>query len=189
MVVVVVMMMGRRAENTSRDVGWARGVGWRRRRSRGATLSGGGGLVVHGRELLVVGGGQGEGRGPRGRGGGRDHVRLGQVGDGMTVWMMRVVVGVWVGMGNTGLPCGLSHCGLCAAPGNEVSMLELRTTRLLGRQLQLDEHHVITDAQGQGERRTAGQEVTDLQVDTRLVQFMCTCEEKAPARFFPNHKI
>lgn len=47
-VVVVLMVMGWRAENTSRDVGRARNVGWGRR-SRWAQVSGGGRLVVHGR--------------------------------------------------------------------------------------------------------------------------------------------
>lgn len=145
-VVVVVMVMSWRAEKTSRDVGWARGMGWRRR-SRGATVSRGGRLVVHGREWLVVCGGQGEGRGARGRGGGRDQVRLGQVGAGVTVWMMGVVVGMRVRVGDTGLPRGLSHCGLCIAPGDEVSVLELGTTGLLRCQLELDEHHVIPDTQ------------------------------------------
>lgn len=166
-VVVVMMVMGWSAEKTSRDVGRARGVGWRRR-SRGATVSGGGRLVVHGRERLVVCGGQGEGRGARGRGGRRDQVRLGQVRAGVTVWMMGVVVGVWVRVGNTGLPRGLSHCSLCVAPGDEVPVLELGTARLLRRQLELDKHHVVTDAQCQGEGGSAGQEVTDLQVDKRI---------------------
>lgn len=159
-VVVVMMVMGWRAEKTSRDMGRARGVG--RRRSRGATVSGGGRLVVHGRERLVVRGGQREGRGARGRGGGGDKVRLGQVGAGVTVWMMGVVVGVWVRVGNTGLPRGLSHCSLCIAPGDEVSVLELGTTGLLRRQLELDEHHVITDTQCKSKGGAAGQEVTDL---------------------------
>lgn len=82
----------------------------------------------------------------------------------MIVWMMGgVVVGVRVSGGSTGLPCRLTHCGLCIAPGVEVPVLELGTTRLLCRQLELDEHHVITDSQSQGEWRAAGQEVTDLQ--------------------------
>lgn len=60
---VVVVVMGGGSEETSGDVGGARGVGLRRR-SRGATVSGRGGrLVVHGREGLVVRGGQGEGGG------------------------------------------------------------------------------------------------------------------------------
>lgn len=82
----------------------------------------------------------------------------------MIVWMMGgVVVGVRVSMRNTGLPCGLTHCGLCIAPGDEVPVLELGATRLLCRQLELDEHHVITDSQSQSEGGAAGQEVTDLQ--------------------------
>lgn len=127
--------------------------------------------MVHGWERLVVRGGQGEGRGDWGRGGGRDQVRLGQVGAGMTVWVMGVVVvGVRVRVGNAGLPRrvsrglsrGLSHCRLRVAPGDEVPVLELGTAGLLRRQLELDEHHVITDTQCQGEGRAAGQEVTDL---------------------------
>lgn len=160
------VVIGWRAEQTSGDMGWARGVG-RRRRSRGATVGGGGRLVVYGRKRLVVCGGQGEGGGARGGGGGRDQVRLGQVGAGVTVWMMGVVVGVRVRVGNTGLPCGLSHCGLCIAPGDEVSVLELGTTRLLRRQLELYKHHVITNTECQGERGAAGQEVTDLQTKSR----------------------
>lgn len=88
-------------------------------------------------------------------------MRLGQVGAGVTVWMMGVV-GVGVRVGNTGLPSGLSHCRFCIAPGDDVSVLELGTTGLLRRQLELDEHHVITDTQCQGEGGAAGQEVTDL---------------------------
>lgn len=84
------------------------------------------------------------------------------MGAWVTVWMMGVMVGVRVRVGNTGLPCGLSHCGLCVAPGDEVSVLELGTARLLCRQLELDEHHVITYTQCQGEGRAAGQKVTDL---------------------------
>lgn len=124
--------------------------------------------MVHGRERLVVCGGQGEGRGARGRGGGRDRVRLGQVGAGVTVWMMREVVGVRVRVGNTGLPCRLSHCGVRIAPGDEVSVLELGTPRLLRRQLQLDEHHVIPYTQCQGEGGAARQEVTDLSFSQAL---------------------
>lgn len=163
------MVMSWRAEKTSRDVGRARGVRLRRR-SRGATMSRGGRLVVHGRERLVVRGGQGEGRGAWGRGGGRDWVRLGQVGAGVTVWMVGVVVvGVRmrVRVGNTGLPRGLPHCGLCVAPGDEVSVLELGTAGLLRCQLELDKHHVITHTQCQGEGGAAGQEVTDLQKEKR----------------------
>lgn len=74
--VEVVVVMGRRAEKTSGHVGRTRGVSWRRR-SRGATVSGGGRLVVHGREGLVVRGGQGEGGGAWGGGGGMAQVRLG----------------------------------------------------------------------------------------------------------------
>lgn len=63
-VVVMVMMMmmvlmRRRAEKSPGDVRWARGVGWR---SRGATVRGGGRLVVHRRERLVVRVWQWEGR-------------------------------------------------------------------------------------------------------------------------------
>lgn len=94
-------------------------------------------------------------------------MRLGQVGAGVTVWMMGVMVGVRVRVGDTGLPCGLSHCGLCVAPGDEVSVLELGTAGLLRRQLELDKHHVITNTQCQGEGGAAGQEVTDLQTDKR----------------------
>lgn len=156
-------VMGRRSEHAAGDVGRARGVRWEWR-GGGATVSGGGRLVVHGGERLVVCGGQGEGRGARGRGRGGDRLRLGQVGAGVTVWVVGVEVGVGVGVrvGYTGLPCRLSHCGLRIAPGDEVSVLELGSSRLLRRQLELDEHHVITDAQCQGEGGAAGQEVTDL---------------------------
>lgn len=75
LMVVVMVVMSRRAENTSRDVWWARGMG-RRRYSRRATMSRGGWLVVHGWEWLVVSGGQVEWMGAWGRGGG-GHVRMG----------------------------------------------------------------------------------------------------------------
>ena len=118
--------------------------------------------MVHGRERLVVRGGQGEGSGGRGRWGGGYRVRLGQVGAGVAMWMMGKVVGMRVRVGDTGLPCGLSRCRLCVAAGDDVSVLELGTARLLCRQLQLDEHHVITYTQREGEGGAAGQEVTDL---------------------------
>lgn len=120
--------------------------------------------MVHGRERLVVRGGQGEGWRAWRRGGGGDQLGLGQVGAGVTVWVMGVVVMVRVRLrvGNTRLPRRLSHCGVCIAPGDKVSVLELGRTRLLCRQLELDEHHVITDTQCQGEGGAAGQEVTDL---------------------------
>lgn len=71
-----------------------------------------------------------------------------------------------VNVGNSGLlPCRLSCCGLCVSPGDEVSMLELGTPGLLRCQLQLNEHHVVPYTQCQGERRAAGQEVTDLYVE------------------------
>lgn len=82
MMVIVMMMICWRAEKTPRDVGRARGVWWG---CRGATVSRGGRLVVHGRERLVVGGGQREGRGAWGGWRGRDEVRLGQMGAGMIV--------------------------------------------------------------------------------------------------------
>lgn len=132
--------------------------------------------MVHGRERLVVCCGHGEGGGARGRRGGRDQVRLGQVGAGVTVRVMGVVVGVRVRVGHTGLPRGLSHCGLRAAPGDDVSVLELGTAGLLRRQLELDEHHVIADTQCQGEGGAAGQEVTDLQVDQRESELLNVCK-------------
>lgn len=42
-------------------------------------------------------------------------------------------------------------------------VLGLLVARVLCCQLQLDKHHVITHAQGQGQRRAARQEVADLQ--------------------------
>lgn len=73
-----------------------------------------------------------------------------------------VVVGVRVRVGNPGLPRGLSHGSLCVAPGDEVPVLKLGTAGLLRRQLELDEHHVITHTQRQSEGGAAGQEVADL---------------------------
>lgn len=61
--VEVVLVVSRGPEKTAGDVGGPGGVGWRRRRSRGATVSGGGRLVIHGREWLMVRRGQGEGAG------------------------------------------------------------------------------------------------------------------------------
>lgn len=77
------------------------------------------------------------------------------------MWMM--LVGLRVRVGNTRLPSGLSHRGgVGVAPGDDVSVLELGAAGLLRRQLELHEHHVITDTQRQGEGGAAGQEVTDL---------------------------
>lgn len=44
---------------------------------------------------------------------------------------------------------------------------------VLGGKLQLDEHHVVAHAQCQGQRRAAGQEVTDLQRGARQRQGPC----------------
>lgn len=74
LVVVVMVMVGWGAEQAGGHVGGPGGVGWRGR-GRGATVSGRGRLVVHGRRRLVVRGGHGERQGSR-RGGG------GQVGGG-----------------------------------------------------------------------------------------------------------
>ena len=73
-----------------------------------------------------------------------------------------VGVGVGVGVRDAGLPHGLPGGHLAVAPGDEVSVLDGRP-RLLRRQLQLDEHHVVADPQGQGQGRAARQEVTHLQ--------------------------
>lgn len=90
------------------------------------------------------------------------------MGGGVIVWMMGVMVGERVRVGDTGLACGLSHGGLRVAPCDEVSVLKLGTAGLLRRQLELHEHHVITDTQCQGEGGAAGQEVTDLQTDENI---------------------
>lgn len=86
---------------------------------------------------------------------------------GVTVGIMGVVMGVWVRVGNTGQPCGLSRCCLCIAPGEKVSVLQLRTSRLLSRQLELDKHHVVTNTQCQGEGGAAREEVIDLHTGKR----------------------
>lgn len=95
-------------------------------------------------------------------------MRLRQLGAGVTVWVVGgvvVVLGVRVRVGDAGMPVGLSHCRLRVATGDEVPVLELGTPGLLGRQLELHEHHVITNTQRQGEGGAAGQEVTDLQIN------------------------
>lgn len=93
-------------------------------------------------------------------------MRLGQVGAWMTMWMVDVVVGMRVRVGNT----GLSHGGLCIAPGDEVPVVKLGTTRLLRCQLELDKHHVITYTECQGEWRAARQEITDLQREEKMFE-------------------
>lgn len=73
---VEMLVTSRGPEKTAGAVGGPGGVGRRRRRSRGATVSGGGRLVIHGRERLMVRRGEGEGTGA-GRGGrGGEQVRL-----------------------------------------------------------------------------------------------------------------
>lgn len=86
-------------------------------------------------------------------------MRRGEVRAG-TVWLMRVMVRVQVG--HTWLPHAIVSAasrGLCrtvpAAPRDDVSVLELRSARLLSRQLQLHKHHVVSNTQRQGERRAA----------------------------------
>lgn len=176
--VEVVLVERRGPEKAAGDVGGPGGVGrgsWRR--SRGATVSGGGGggrLVIHGRERLMVCGGQGEGAGAWRGGGGREQVRLLQVGavGGVVVVVvvrMRVVVVVVVVLvvGGARVSRRLPRRGLRVAAGDEVSVLELGGARLLRRQLELDEHHVIADAQRQGEGGAARQEVVDLRAEKR----------------------
>lgn len=78
------------------------------------------------------------------------------------------------------MPRRLPSRGLCVAAGDEVSVLELGTARLLRRQLELDKHHVITDTQRQGEGGAARQEVIDLQTKKR--DFESSHSETCPDR-------
>lgn len=155
-------MMSRGSEKAAGDVGGPKGVGRRGWRSRGATMSGG--LVIHGWERLMVRRRQGEGAGAWRGGGGGEQVRLVQVGAVVAVG----VVGVRVE--DARVPRGLPRRGLCIAAGDEVSVLELGAARLLRRQLELDKHHVVTDAQRQGEGGAARQEVIDLQTEKRVFE-------------------
>lgn len=124
------------------------------------------GLVIHGWERLMVRGWQGEGAGARRGGRGREQVRLLQVGAVVAVGVVGVRVRVVV-VEDAGVPRGLPRRGLCIAAGDEVSVLELGTARLLRRQLELHKHHVVADAQRQGEGGAARQEVIDLQTKER----------------------
>lgn len=76
-------------------------------------------------------------------------MRLRQLGAGVTVRVVGgvMVLGLRVRVGDAGMPIWLSHCRLSVATGDEVPVLELRTPGLLGCQLELHEHHVITNAQ------------------------------------------
>lgn len=160
---VDVVLMSRGSEKTAGDVGGPKGVGWRRWRSRGATMSRGGRLVIHGWDWLMVRRWQGEGAGAWRGGRGGEQVRLVQVGVvGVVVMRVRVVV-----VEKTRVPSRLPRRGLCIAAGDEVSVLELGAARLLRRQLELDKHHVVTNAQRQGEGGAARQEVIDLQTKKR----------------------
>lgn len=85
----------------------------------------------------------------------------------VTVGVVGVVVRMRVVVDDARVPRRLPRRGLCVAAGDEVSVLELGTTRLLRRQLELDKHHVITDTQRQGEWGAARQEVVDLQTKKR----------------------
>lgn len=49
---------------------------------------------------------------------------------------------------------------------------------MLGSKLQLDEHHVVTHTQRQGQRRAARQEVTDLQ--------RAACQPRSPGPWYPQ---
>lgn len=140
--VEVLLLMSRGPEKTAGDVGRPEGVGWRGRGSRGATVSRGGRLVVHGWEWLMVRRWQWEGAGAR-RGG--EQGRLVHVGAVVAVRVVVVVVRVRVVVESTRVPRGLPRRGLCVAAGDEVSVLELGTARLLRRQLELDKHHVVAD--------------------------------------------
>lgn len=133
--------------------------------------------MIHGREWLVVRGGQGEGAGAWRGGGGGEQVRLLQVGAvgtvrGVVVVVVRmrvVVVVVEDARVPRRRPRRLPRRGLCVAAGDEVSVLELGGARLLRRQLELDKHHVIADTQRQGEGGAARQEVVDLQLEKREI--------------------
>lgn len=57
---------------------------------------------------------------------------------------------------------GVSGRAVRAAARDEVPMLRRLAARMLRCQLELDEHHVITHAQSQGQRRAARQEIADL---------------------------
>lgn len=166
--VEVVLVMSRGPEKTAGDVGGPGGVG--RRWSRGATVSGGGRLVIHGREWLMVNRGQGEGAGAWRSGGGGEQVRLVQVGAVVAVGVVGVVERVRVVVEDARVARRLPCRSLCVAAGDEVSVLELGTARLLRRQLELDKHHVISDTQCQGEGRAARQKVVDLQTKKRHLE-------------------
>lgn len=164
--VEVVLLMSRGSEKTAGDVGGPKGVGRRGWRSRGATMSRG--LVIHGWERLMVRRWQGEGAGAWRGGRGGEQVRLVQVGAVVAVGVVGVVgLRVRVVLEDARVPRGLPRRGLCVAAGDEVSVLELGAARLLRRQLELDKHHVVTDAQRQGEGGAARQEVIDLQTKKR----------------------
>lgn len=165
--VEVVLVMSWGPEKTGGDVGGPGGVGWRR--GRGATVSRGGRLVIDGREWLMVRRGQGEGAGAGRAGRAGEQVRLVQVGAVGTVGAVGVVVRMRVVVQRARVPCRLPRRGLGVAAGDEVSVLELGTARLLRRQLELDKHHVITDPQRQGEGGAARQEVIDLQTKEREI--------------------
>lgn len=64
-----------------------------------------------------------------------------------TVRVVGVMVGVWMRIGDAGLPRRLAYGGLRIAPSDEVPVLELGSPGLLCCQLELDEHHVIAHAQ------------------------------------------
>lgn len=100
-----------------------------------------------------------------------------QVGAMVTVG---VVVRMRVVVEDARVPRRLPSRGLCVAAGDEVSVLELGTARLLRRQLELDKHHVITDTQRQGEGGAARQEVIDLQTKKR--DFESSHSETCPDR-------
>lgn len=56
---------------------------------------------------------------------------------------------------------------------------------VLGRQLQLYKHHVIPDSQGQGQRRAARQEVTDLRREGETLSAMWLSSMMPPAQPSP----
>lgn len=111
--------------------------------------------------------GQGEGAGAWRGGGAGEQVRLVQVGAVVTVGVVGVVVRMRVVVEDARVAGRLPCRSLCVAAGDEVSVLELGTARLLCCQLELDKHHVITDAQRQGEGGAARQKVVDLQTKKR----------------------
>lgn len=93
--------------------------------------------------------------------------------------------GHWpAGGGHRGSNAGVSSGGGGRSGGGGGQYVAMLQWGVLSSELQLDKHHVVPDAQGQGQWRAAGQKITDLQREAALQQegLHLWCPQPGPAQ-------